>query len=60
MDMFNKFFVAVRGDAIDIMNPPSGPISKDDALLLAAWLVVLADRTEERFTAIITAVKMMS
>lgn len=43
MDTANKFLVGVRGDKIAMLDPPRGEMSKDDALLLAAWLVTLAD-----------------
>ena len=41
--MENEWFVSVQGDAILIMRPPVGPISKRQALELAAWIVALAD-----------------
>lgn len=43
MDTANKFLVGSNGDKLVIQNTPRGPISKDDALVLAAWLVALAD-----------------
>lgn len=47
----NKFLVAVRGDdQVLVLNPPVGPITKADALNLAAWLVALADDDPERAT----------
>jgi hypothetical protein len=41
-DTVNKHMVAIRPDGVYILNPPCGPISKDDAITLAAWLVALA------------------
>jgi hypothetical protein len=42
MDLANKHFVGLQGQNIVILNPPSR-LSKDDALLFAAWIVALAD-----------------
>jgi hypothetical protein len=39
---------------ITILKPPHGPITHDDALNLAAWLVALADH-EKKFQAIVLA-----
>jgi hypothetical protein len=41
-ETFNKFFVGMRGDQIQIMKSPA-VLSKADALNLAGWLVALAD-----------------
>lgn len=60
IDTTNKFMVAMKGvgsgeEQYLIMNPPRGPISKDDALLLAAWIcAIVAD--DDRFTEITNAV----
>ena len=43
MDVTNKFIVSVRGDDVVLMAPPLEPFSKHDALVLAAWLVAIAD-----------------
>ncbi len=41
--MDNAFFVSVNmRDQIIILHPPLGPLSKSQALNLAAWLAVLA------------------
>lgn len=42
----NKFLVGskVNGGVI-IMNPPRGEMSKEDALILAAWLVAVSDES---------------
>lgn len=52
----NKFMVGAQGDQILITMLPRGPIGKEDALVLAAWLVVLADR-EGRFQKVLAAVQ---
>ena len=59
IDPGNKFLVAARmagsEEQIIIMNPPRGPITTDDALLLAAWIcAIVAD--DDRFNEISTAV----
>lgn len=53
----NKHLVGVQGDNILIMNPPRGPMSKADALQLAAWIVALADDTEDQFDIIRTEIE---
>lgn len=43
MDTSNKYLVSVTGaNEIVMLNPSRGPMSPDDALVLAAWLVSLA------------------
>lgn len=39
----NKFFIGVRGDQYGPLAPIQWPLSADDALLLAAWLVAMAE-----------------
>ncbi len=46
IDTTNKHLVGVQGESIVIMNPPRWPMSKDDALTFAAWIVTLADDHE--------------
>lgn len=43
IDTSNKYMVGMQGNGIAIMFPPRGPIHRDEALTLAAWLVALAD-----------------
>lgn len=43
LNTFNKYMVGVQGDSIVIINPPRGPMQKTDALVLAAWIVVLSE-----------------
>jgi len=59
MDTFNKYIVAVgAGSAgVMIMNPPREKMTKADALLLAAWIVALADPLDEHFHEILHAVR---
>ena len=53
----NEFAVAgTVGDVVTILVPPRGPISKDRALALAAWLVAVTGE-RERFNAILDAVE---
>lgn len=56
MDTTNKYLVGVQGEQIVIMMPPPGGISKTDAMMLAAWLVTLADDHED-FTDYLAAVR---
>ena len=50
----NKFAVTASLQGITILKPPHGPITHDDALNLAAWLVALADH-EKKFQTIVLA-----
>jgi len=45
----------VNGE-VSIANPPTGWMTKDHALRLAAYIVLMADPTEERFEEIKEAV----
>ena len=61
MDTANKYFVAGRAstDEVTIIGAAQllgATISKADALLLAAWLVAVADRNDE-FPKILEAVQ---
>lgn len=58
VDTTNKFVVSVLGNgSVVILAPPRGPLSQDDALLLAAYLVALAAAPRERFLEILHAVE---
>jgi hypothetical protein len=59
IETFNKFLVGVHGDRIVMMNSEelTGSLSADDALLLAAYLVTLADPNGERFAKVLEAVQ---
>jgi hypothetical protein len=54
LDTTNKFAVTASLQGITILKPPLGPITHDDALNLAAWLVALADN-EKKFQTIVLA-----
>jgi hypothetical protein len=54
LDTTNKFAVTASLQGITILKPPLGPITHDDALNLAAWLVALADH-EKKFQTIVLA-----
>lgn len=43
IDTSNRFVVSVNGSGILVMNPPQAPITPEDALVFAAWLVALAE-----------------
>jgi hypothetical protein len=43
IDTTNKFLVACRGECVSILLPPLDSISADDALVLAAYLVSMAE-----------------
>lgn len=47
IDTFNKFFVGMQGDDLHFLKPVPLRISKPDALLLAAYLVAMADDNDE-------------
>lgn len=58
MESWNKFLVGVRGDKVVVINfpPIAEGLSKSDALLLAAWLVALAD-DDDKFPALLDRVQ---
>jgi hypothetical protein len=61
MDTVNKHMVGVRPDGIYILNPPCGPMSKDEAVMLAAWLVAIAgDHEGQKFKEALIQVKSRS
>jgi len=51
VDIANYQMVATDGDTIGVIMP-KGEMTKDEALVHAAWLSVLADPLGERFEAI--------
>lgn len=58
IDTTNKFIVAVSAGGILMMNPPRGPMKADDALLLAAWLVSMAEHeASAEFSDVLAAVQ---
>jgi len=56
MEVNNKYCVGVQGDSLTILLPPR-LLSKSDALLLAAWLVTLAEQEEGEFQQVLEAVQ---
>jgi hypothetical protein len=56
IDTFNKFLVGVRRDSISFPLGLPATMSKDDALMLAAWIVALAD-TDDKFSKLLEAVR---
>ena len=54
----NTFLVAVRGeDELIVLSPPLKPITADEALNLAAWLVALIDDGPRRFEVVLHEVQ---
>lgn len=55
----NKYLIALKGDDLIFINPPmrGQVISKQDALLLAAWLVAMAEGEEGEFQRVLEAVQ---
>lgn len=49
IDTTNKFMVGRKGEDVVLLNPPRGPISQDDAIMLAAWLVALSTDSSIEF-----------
>lgn len=56
MDTSNKQLVGVRGENIIVMLP-AHRMTKQEALVHAAWLVVLAENNDGEFDKVLTAVK---
>lgn len=58
IDTRNRYAVSVngRGD-FAILNPPIDDMSKEEALVLAAWLVALADPYDRNFQSILNEVR---
>lgn len=49
IDITNRWMVAARvSGTVMILNQPVGPLSADDALVLAAWLVAIAEPSASR------------
>jgi len=59
IDTSNKFLVVAHEDSI-LFNPAGAAmsrVSKQDALNLAAWLVLTADSDGERFTCVLQTIQ---
>lgn len=57
MDLGNNHAVGIQGEMIGMLIPPSGLMSKNEALILAAWLVCLADPLGKKFGSILHEVQ---
>lgn len=51
IETMNDHLVGVQNDMITMVLPPLAPMTKDEALRMAAWLVACADPLGERFRA---------
>ena len=56
INTMNDHLVGVQGGRIVIVMPPLGPMDRDEALRLAAWIVALAD-DENTFGDVLEAVQ---
>lgn len=58
IDTTNKFLVGVLGDQVVLPKPVPPKLAAADALILAAWLVAMAQciEPESNFTALLDAV----
>ncbi len=57
MAIWNEFLVGTDNDGIVINSPRvTLPMTKEKALLLAAWLIVIADPTQRKIQDVIAAV----
>lgn len=57
MDTFNIAMVAAHGEFITVMNPiVMRQMTKEQALVVAAWIVALADPGNEQFSKILVEV----
>lgn len=56
-DTMNKFMVGSRGDRVVVVLPPFSSISKEDAVNLAAWLVVMSDVSRDDWEKFLTEIE---
>ena len=56
-EISNKFMVGMQAGKIRMLIPPRGPMTKEEALVLAAWLVCLADFGGDCFEQILEKVQ---
>lgn len=56
-DVPNAFFVGLKGDKITFLRPFPQPLTKDEALNLAANIVVIADPGGQKFKALVRAIQ---
>lgn len=59
IDTFNKYLVSVKGECLLMLRPPQlgEALTKSEALLLAAYLVALADPEDAEFPRMLKAVR---
>lgn len=57
IDTTNIFSVGAMGANIIILIPPAGPLSKTEALNLAAYLVAMAEEEDGEFQRVLEAVQ---
>jgi hypothetical protein len=57
IDTFNKFGVGMQSGDIALLNPPPRRVTRQDALLLAAYLVCMADPGGDQFPKVLEAVQ---
>jgi hypothetical protein len=58
IDVGNKFFVSMNQSGITILDPPRDAMTYDEALVLAAWLVAMAEPfAVQKFEDVLTAVQ---
>lgn len=49
-DIFNRCAIASAGDNVLMLRPPRAPMTADEAITLAAWLVVTAEMANKEPT----------
>lgn len=57
IETVNDCIVCVSAHGVGMLNPPIGPMPKDKALRLAAYIVALAEETPGEFDAVLEAVR---
>jgi len=57
VDLMNRHGVSVGAGGIVMMIPPMAPMSNEDALVLAAWLVTMTVPDDGHFDAILEQVQ---
>lgn len=53
LDSSNEFEVVKHLDQIRILKPPTRPLTRSEAIRLAAWLVAIADPGRKQFDRIL-------
>lgn len=48
-DTANKHLVGLKGDQVVVMVPPRAPLSREEAMMLAVWLVAISGVDLETF-----------